>query len=346
MRHEETANTKLLTSTSGSGIIQTDRVVPTLERKEDVQHPSRVWVDPSYANERLAQLSEYFVEYLKGRSKPAAPSTIEKYSYSLQTFVRSLERHGEPVTLASLTPFAVNRWIAEQRRSNLAEDGIASRLASVKTFSRQYVYKHLELTTCDLLEKVARITPPEKPFPRLTEGEVERIMQCFDRGTYEDVRDKAIIATFLATGRRFREIFYLTLADINTISGEMRVRAKGGDVQMAVVSPRALKAIKHYLRQRPSQPGEQALWLTEAGTPFTYWGAQAMFYRLKKRSGVQRLHPHLLRHNFAQNALLKGAERAAVQEMLGHKTEAMTRRYTASVRQSSAARLMPKFSPY
>jgi integrase len=68
-------------------------------------------------------------------------------------------------------------------------------------------------------------------------------------------------------------------------------------------------------------------------------------HRLKRRSGVLRVRSHLLRHHFAQVALEKGAERAAVQEMLGHRTEAMTRRYTASVRQLSAAKLMPKYAP-
>jgi len=113
---------------------------------------------------------------------------------------------------------------------------------------------------------------------------------------------------------------------------------------MAVLSPKALKALKAYLKLR--QDKSQSLWLTETGNPFSYWGAQSVFHRLKKRSGVSRLHPHLLRHNFAQVALEKGAERAAVQEMLGHKTEAMTRRYTSGVRQQTAARKMPQFSPY
>jgi integrase len=34
-----------------------------------------------------------------------------------------------------------------------------------------------------------------------------------------------------------------------------------------------------------------------------------------------------------------------VQEMLGHSSNAMTRRYAGYVRQSEAARQMPRFSP-
>jgi integrase len=38
----------------------------------------------------------------------------------------------------------------------------------------------------------------------------------------------------------------------------------------------------------------------------------SIFRRLKERSGVKKVHAHLLRHTFAQHALLKGAERQAV----------------------------------
>ena len=51
---------------------------------------------------------------------------------------------------------------------------------------------------------------------------------------------------------------------------------------------------------------------------------------------MTRLHAHLCRHTFGQVALAKGAERAAVQDMLGHETDAMTRRYTQEARKQTA----------
>lgn len=333
------------TCTSDCAIIEADRAVRTTERKEDVQHPPRVWADANYANESLNRLREYYMDYLKGRAEPASPGTIDKYNKTLVSFIRSLNGHGDPVALSALAPFAVNRWVTEQRRAGLSEDGIASRLSALKAFAHKYVYRHLELTTCDLLTKVSRITPPEKPFPRLSETEQERILDCYDRGTYEDIRNRALVAAYLATGRRFNEVIELKIADLDLLSGEIQVRAKGGDLQMAVLSPRALKLVKQYLRERPAGAPTDHLWLAEDGRPLSYWGGQSVFRRLKGRSGVTRVHPHLLRHHFAQVALEKGAERAAVQDMLGHKTDAMSRRYAGNVRQRTAARMMPRYSP-
>ena len=66
--------------------------------------------------------------------------------------------------------------------------------------------------------------------------------------------------------------------------------------------------------------------------------------RLKQRSGVTRLHAHLCRHTVAQNALLKGAGRAEVQDILGHQTDAMARKYAGKIRQVVAAKNMARYS--
>lgn len=72
---------------------------------------------------------------------------------------------------------------------------------------------------------------------------------------------------------------------------------------------------------------------------------QSIFRRLKERSGISRVHAHLLRHNFAKKALANGAERWVLQDMMGHATTAMTNRYLGDERKAQAAREMPRYSP-
>jgi site-specific recombinase XerD len=118
--------------------------------------------------------------------------------------------------------------------------------------------------------------------------------------------------------------------------------SQGEAIEFAYLSPRALKLLRRYLRERPAAAPTDRLWLSEDGEAFAYWGYESVFRGLKRRSGVLRVRNHLLRHHFAQVVVEKGAERAAVQELLGHRTKAMTWRYTASVRRLSASKLMPK----
>ena len=325
------------------GEMGADRAVLT-RKQEEVRHPPDVWTDPSYADEDLDRLRQVYLDFCRGRAKPASPPTVRKYDQVLISFIRSLTDNGEERVLASLTPTNVNRWVNERRARELSEEGIATHLIALKVFSSKYIYRELELTTVDLLRKVPRITPPEKPAQVLTEQERERVLDCLDQPTFEDVRNRGMLATYMATGLRFKEVLELPYDALDRISGDITVRAKGGKLRPAKVSPRAMKLVREYLRIRPRTDSDR-LWLTAAGQPLTYTAGQTIFRRLKKRSGVTRLRSHLLRHGFAQAALAKGAHPGMVQEMLGHSTPTMTRRYLGWAKQEEAAKQMPEFSP-
>ena len=175
-------------------------------------------------------------------------------------------------------------------------------------------------------------------------GSAGRRRSCFDRGTFNDVRDRALLKVFLATGLRFRSVVEeMTVSGFDRVTGEFAVAVKGGRVQLCKLSPGALKDVRRYLAVR-REVATDRLWVTDRGEPLTYWGAQSVFRRIKHRSGVKRLHAHLCRHTVAQNALLKGAGRAEVQDILGHQTDAMARRYAGRVRQVVAAQNMARYA--
>lgn len=341
---EGTSGCSLVSRNRGSATIKPDRSILTFERREDMRHPAHVWTDPSYAKEPLGRLRTEYVEHLRGRARQTSPATVEKYRNTLVNFERSLERHGDPVILESLTPHAVNRWINEQRSKGQAEDGISSRLSALKVFSKRYIFEHLELTTVDLLRKVPRITPPERSMPALTVAEQEKLLEVFERGTYEDVRNRAMIAVYMATGLRLSELLNVDMASFDRVSGEMAVVGKGNRERLVRLSPRAMREVRTYLKRRP-EGGSERLFLTEDGRPLTFWGVQSVFRRLKERSGLHHVHAHLLRHNFAKKALQNGADRGVVQDMLGHASPVMTNRYLGDERKAQAAREMVRYSP-
>lgn len=308
-----------------------------------MRHPDRVWADPAYAQESLVGLKQEWVRHLGGRARATSPRTIQKYEYSLGHFTLFLAATGQDVVLASLTPANIDAWVTDQRSRNMSEDGIASRLTVLKVFSNRYVFKQLEATTVDLLAKVDRINPPEKPVSCLTGNEQETLLDAFDRHTYEDVRNKAMLGVFMATGLRLAEVLGMTTG-LNTLTGEFQVIGKGRKWRAVRLSDRAIKLVRSYLKIRPETVYDD-LWLTEPGEPLQLWGAQSIFRRLKKRSGVEQIHAHLLRHNFAKKALQNGVERGVLQDMLGHSSPSMTNRYLGDERKVQAAALMPAFSP-
>jgi site-specific recombinase XerD len=96
---------------------------------------------------------------------------------------------------------------------------------------------------------------------------------------------------------------------------------------MGLTARRAVIRYLEHFRSQPVNPHESKLFLTVAGDPITVESVEQMIRRLANRSGVPRLHPHLLRHSFAVRYLVNGGDVFTLQKILGHTTLEMTRKY-------------------
>jgi integrase len=72
-------------------------------------------------------------------------------------------------------------------------------------------------------------------------------------------------------------------------------------------------------------------------TPYVFWqgdegirylDVKKSFASALKRAGIRDFHFHDLRHTFASQLVMAGADLTTVKELLGHKTLAMTLRYS------------------
>lgn len=327
-----------------------------LQEKGYVKHPKTVWTDKSNADEALcAQLDHAkkpmggvvgeWLTHLEGRDRATSPETIAKYRKSLTALCKTIREADEPLTLASLTPAAVDRWVSQQRFAARSAEGIASRLAAVKTFTRSYLWLEAKYTKVDLLADVKRHKAPETAKPMLDEEERGRIFEVFGkRGAYEDVRNDAFLTALLATGLRYNAVLLIQDGDVDRATRRVKVTEKGGVAREVELSPGAWRKVRRWLSVRRAAEGVTALWTTVEGQPLSYWGGQSFMKRLKERAGVKRVHFHLFRHTFGQGALLKGASEAEAQDMYGHKTPAMTRRYTKTIREQKATTNMTKYA--
>ena len=83
-----------------------------------------------------------------------------------------------------------------------------------------------------------------------------------------------------------------------------------------------------YLAQLPTAEPQTRLVVKDTLTTATFDTIRQLFNRLKQRSKIPRLHPHLLRHSFATRYLSNGGDVYTLQAILGHTTLEMTKRYT------------------
>ena len=132
----------------------------------------------------------------------------------------------------------------------------------------------------------------------------------------------------------------LAVGDVDVTRGVATVhRAKGGNARLVPFGATTATTIDRYIRIRRSHPqtAEPQLWLGERGQPFSYLVLYRALQRRAALAGIDRFHPHLLRHTAATRWLAAGGSEGGLMAVAGWRSREMLDRYTAATASSRAA---------
>lgn len=164
-----------------------------------------------------------------------------------------------------------------------------------------------------------------------------------DKERLRSLRDTAILETLYSTGLRVSELVALNKAQVDLQRREFMVRGKGRKTRIVFLSPRAVEAIGKYLRARDDNFQPLFLNYRRSKKGGAHGGditlgdkrrlsAVMVEYLVRgyaRRAGIiKKVTPHVLRHSFATELLINGADIRSVQEMLGHASITTTQIYT------------------
>ncbi len=139
------------------------------------------------------------------------------------------------------------------------------------------------------------------------------------------VRNRAIILTLLDTGIRATELCTLRSDDLHLPGARLTVHGKGSKQRTVPFSSRTGQALWRYGSQRPDTR-EPYYFLTAQGGALGREDLLRLIQRIGERAHVQA-HPHKFRHTFAITFLRNGGNVYVLQQMLGHTSLDMVRRY-------------------
>ena len=287
----------------------------------------------------LERLARHFEAY--NRSEGKSHQTVIWYSRVVRYFGEYLKERQLADTLDNLSEDSVRDFVLHlqtrrkwpDRQCHLAEQNL--RAISVQTYVRalrgffNWIYRE-GYTRENIL---ANLRPPKAPRTLaevLRDEEVGRILACIDPETSWGSRDSAMLIVMLDTGLRLSEVANLAMANAHLDEGYLKVMGKGAKERMVPIGGVAQKALLRYVykfRPEPLNASEDTLFLTPEGRAMSANGVQMVIRRLALKSGVKRLHPHLCRHTFATNYLMNGGDVFTLQQILGHTTLEMVRRY-------------------
>ncbi|MCC6496772.1 MAG: tyrosine-type recombinase/integrase [Propionibacteriaceae bacterium] len=277
-------------------------------------------------------------------SRNFADGTRERYRNSFLLFDRFLAAEGlEPTSavLTTATMEAFARWLRDtpvkphHGTTQRAESGVHAHLRDLRAFTRY-------LTKAGLLDRVIDYPMPKIPkrlFRVLTDEELQRLMQSryLTGNGALSIRNRALIALMLDTGLRREEVASLTLDSLNMDQRRLTVVGKGNKERQMVFSPTVRDHLKAFLAIR-GVDDEPLFHLTAAGI-------RTVFRRIQQETGLEKFHPHQLRHQFATTMLREGIKLEVIGVMLGHEDYNTTRRYL-SLDDSDIAAAHAKVSPF
>lgn len=266
--------------------------------------------------------------------KGLSENSLSNYRRDLTRFARWLA--GRSAALTGISRLDLFDYLAALHGDGLGARSVSRHLSALRGFCRWAVRERLLAE--DPTQSVAR-PKMGRPLPKtLTEGDVEALLMAPDVDTALGLRDRTMLEVLYAAGLRVSELVGLTLGQVNTRQGLVRIVGKGNKERLVPLGEEALGWLARYLRDgRPVLLGEKrsdVLFPSQRGQQMT---RQTFWHRLKqvaRQAGVHKpLSPHTLRHAFATHLLNHGADLRVVQLLLGHSDLSTTQIYTHVARQ-------------
>lgn len=177
-----------------------------------------------------------------------------------------------------------------------------------------------------------RLPPlPKKRLPCVTPRVAEAVIRRARSNGGSSTRDAALVALLFDTGLRLGEVTRLTLDDVNFEDRSLFVRAGKGEKDRVVPFGRQLAALLALYLQAEGRitQGSEPLFASRLGNGLTRSGVVQVITKMGAAEGFTRsqVAPHAWRRGFAVQFLRNGGDLFSLQQILGHATLDMTRRY-------------------
>ena len=290
----------------------------------------------------LADLIDEFIEYVeveRGRSIRTAEN-YRLYMERLVEFAGNIPVYKITDELIRKYRLWLNRYIDEQGR-DLSTITQNYHLIALRNFLKYCSQRDIETLDSGriILPKIQK-----KQVSFLLAEEVARMFDTIDSDDANGLRDKAILELLFSGGMRVSELCNLNRDQVNLERREFTVRGKGNKDRPIFISQSAADAIGEYLSSRSDNL--KPLFLNNSRNVhknltdsngvdaseqrrLTPRSIQRIVSKYAQAAGITKhVTPHTLRHSFATDLLMNGADLRSVQSMLGHSNIATTQIYT------------------
>ncbi|MBL4695096.1 tyrosine-type recombinase/integrase [Candidatus Gracilibacteria bacterium] len=276
-----------------------------------------------------------FLEYCEV-TKNQSKKTLENYTHYLKRFEDFLSEEMKPqdLNLQKVQNYRLylNRFMDDKGKSL----GIKTQnyhIIALRAFLRYLAKNDIKSLSP---EKIELPKVPDRTVEHLSHEELERLFNTVDLTKKVGPRDRAILETLYSTGLRVSELRSLDCQQVDLKRREFMVRGKGKKPRIIFLSKKAAELITTYLKTRDdnlaplfTNNSRNTDILDPEARRLSNVSIQNIVRKYALRAGIiKKVTPHTLRHSYATELLMNGADIRSVQEMLGHSSITTTQIYT------------------
>ena len=283
----------------------------------------------------VSELLLDYVEHLEVEGGRSA-KTAENYKLYLERFVEFTE----DIAVEKITSEVVRKyrlWL--NRYKNFHDEELATITQSYHLIALRGFLGYLSK------RDIHSLSPEKIELPKITRkqvtflhfDEVTNLLETIPLDSEQGLRDRAIIELLFSSGLRVSELANLNRDHVNTKRREFMVRGKGQKDRPVFIGEAASQRVQDYLAARIDNLPPLFLSYSRNNTVSTKGdyrrltprSIQRIINKYAKLAGITKhVSPHTMRHSFATDLLMNGADLRSVQSMLGHSNISTTQVYT------------------
>lgn len=283
----------------------------------------------------ISELVTDFLEYQEIEQN-RSDKTIANYDL----YLRRLVEFTDDCDIKKLDAEMLRQWrlwlnrLQDSNGQPLSKTTQNYHLIALRSFLKYLAKRDIPALGSDKVE-LASVKRPQIGF--LTPEEVARMVAAIDITTVVGLRDRAILELLFSGGLRVSELVSLNRSQMNLDRREFMVRGKGQKDRPIFISDDAADWLARYLESRNDDL--DPLFIHYGGSKddsgagqyqrLTVRSVQRLVKRYALAAGITKdVTPHTLRHSFATDLLMNGADIRSVQGLLGHANISTTQIYT------------------
>jgi len=274
-------------------------------------------------DKKRRDLTDY-LEYLSDIKK-FSPNTIKAYRQDIDQFMIFFNYEYHSLSRDMIRDFLSNLYLSTTNRST-----VSRKIYAIRSFFQYLIQQgRSEKNPMDLIS----IPKADKKLPEiLTEDEMIRFLDELPGESISDIRNKALIELFYASGLRLSELTNLKKENINFNERLLRVLGKGNKERIVPFNRKAGEVLKKYISISDAEfkKSNEYIFLNYRGEKISERGVEKIVKEVFKKisDSGKNVYPHLFRHSFATHLLQRGVDLRVIQELLGHSNLSTTEKYT------------------